>query len=684
VASEDSLMMIVYQGNNYQIRVGDLLSVAGVLPSRQVIAGTGLQGGGQLTENVTLSVAPGGINGTLLADTGVTPGVYGSSSTTPVLTIDSTGRVMAASTAVAAGSGTVTSVSASAPAGMLVTGSPIVSSGTLAFDYAIGYSLPTTASQSNWDAAYADRFKWDGGATGLVATTGRTSLGASTLGGNLFTITNPSAVTFPRFNADNTVSALNAADFRTAIGAGAGTVTSVGGTGTVNGLTLTGTVTTAGDLTLGGTLSGIANSALTNSSVTFNGATVALGASGTITAATTAALTIGTGLSGTSFNGSTAVTVAIDSTVATLAGSQTLTNKTLTSPVITTPALTGGSINNAVIGAATPAAATFTSAAMTTGTVSTQPSVGIDLANKTYVDTVAAQSLTYHAPVYVESPNTAGNLNALYNQPGGAGVGVGATLTNNGTKAALVIDGVLMTTTKRVLVYNQTNAFENGVYTVTTVGTPDPGGTNWVLTRATDADTYAPANPNALGQGDAFFVTAGNTGAGELYAMNTIGVIVFGSTAITFVQISASTPYLAGTGLNLNPATTFNISNVGTAGTYGSASAVPVFVTNAQGQVTGVTDTSIAIANTAVSGLGTMSTQAASSVAITGGSVNGTTVGATTASTGAFTTLSASSTVSGTGFSTYLASPPAIGGAAPAAGTFTTLTATSGISGGTF
>ena len=56
------------------------------------------------------------------------------------------------------------------------------------------------------------------------------------------------------------------------------------------------------------------------------------------------------------------------------------------------------------------------------------------------------------------------------------------------------------------------------------------------------------------------------------------------------------------------------------------------------------------------------------------------TVGATTPSTGAFTTLSASSTVSGTGFSTYLASPPAIGGTAAAAGTFTTLTATTNIS----
>ena len=74
-----------------------------------------------------------------------------------------------------------------------------------------------------------------------------------------------------------------------------------------------------------------------------------------------------------------------------------------------------------------------------------------------------------------------------------------------------------------------------------------------------------------------------------------------------------------------------------------------------------------------ISGLGTMSTQNADDVAITGGSINGTTIGATTASSGAFTTLSASSTVSGTGFSTYLASPPAIGGTAPAAGTFTTL-----------
>jgi len=250
-----------------------------------------------------------------------------------------------------------------------------------------------------------------------------------------------------------------------------------------------------------------------------------------------------------------------------------------------------------------------TTATLTAGTVSTTPSSGTDIANKSYVDTVAAAGIHYHTPVFVESPNTAGNLNALYNQPGGPGVGVGATLTNNGTKAALVIDGVLMTTTKRVLIYNQTNAFENGVYTVTTVGTPDPGGTNWVLTRATDADTYAPSSPNSLGQGDAFFVTNGDTGAGEGYVCTTVGAITFGTTAITFSQFSSAQAYNAGTGLNLSPATTFNISNTAvTPATYGTQSSVGTFTVNAQGQLTNAVDTPIAISAAAVSGLAASAT----------------------------------------------------------------------------
>jgi hypothetical protein len=62
-----------------------------------------------------------------------------------------------------------------------------------------------------------------GGTGASTASAARTNLGATTLGANLFTVTNPSAITFPRFNENNSVSALSASDFRTAIGAGTGT-----------------------------------------------------------------------------------------------------------------------------------------------------------------------------------------------------------------------------------------------------------------------------------------------------------------------------------------------------------------------------------------------------------------------------------------------------------------------------
>ena len=99
----------------------------------------------------------------------------------------------------------------------------------------------------------------EGGTGASTASGARTNLGATTLGANLFTITNPSAVTYPQFNADNTVTALTGAQLLSAIGGGAGTgsVTQVNGTGNVNGITLSGSVTTSGALTLGGTLSGV-------------------------------------------------------------------------------------------------------------------------------------------------------------------------------------------------------------------------------------------------------------------------------------------------------------------------------------------------------------------------------------------------------------------------------------------
>jgi hypothetical protein len=98
VASEESLLLIVYEGNTYQIMAGDLLQVAGVPTSRQVIAGTGMAGGGPLSSNVTLSIAPGGVGSTQLAASGVASGVYGSATEVPVFTVDATGRVTAATT----------------------------------------------------------------------------------------------------------------------------------------------------------------------------------------------------------------------------------------------------------------------------------------------------------------------------------------------------------------------------------------------------------------------------------------------------------------------------------------------------------------------------------------------------------------------------------------------------------
>jgi hypothetical protein len=146
VADENSLMMIVYQGNNYQIRVGDLLSVAGVPTSRQVIAGTGMTGGGQLTSNVTLSVAPKGVNGTLLSDTGVASGVYGNATNIPVFTVDSTGRVTAATTVPATISGYVPT-STQVIAGNGLTGGGLLSSNvTLAASYSA--SAPESGFQT--------------------------------------------------------------------------------------------------------------------------------------------------------------------------------------------------------------------------------------------------------------------------------------------------------------------------------------------------------------------------------------------------------------------------------------------------------------------------------------------------------------------------------------------------------
>jgi hypothetical protein len=104
------------------------------------------------------------------------------------------------------------------------------------------------------------------------------------------------------------------------------------------------------------------------------------------------------------------------------------------------------------------------------------------------------------------------------------------------------------------------------------------------------------------------------------------GVVVLSNTDVgappTSLTISAGTGLSGGGNLTTNR--TLSIANTTvTAAPYGTASAVPTFTVNGQGQLTAASDVTIAIANTQVSGLGTLSTQNANSVAITGGSITG-------------------------------------------------------------
>lgn len=183
-------------------------------------------------------------------------------------------------------------------------------------------------------------------------------------------------------------------------------------------------------------------------------------------------------------------------------------------------------------------AATFGS----TVTLHADPATNLEAATKQYVDNVASLGIIIHLPVRVEA---AGPLNATYNN---GTAGVGATLTNAGTQTALVLDGVTLSVNDRVLCYDQVDQTQNGVYVVTNVGS---GSTNWVLTRATDADTYGVANPNKLAQGSYFYVQQGDTAAGESYVCSTVGTITFGTTAITFSQFSAAPAYTGGTNINI-------------------------------------------------------------------------------------------------------------------------------------
>lgn len=203
-----------------------------------------------------------------------------------------------------------------------------------------------------------------------------------------------------------------------------------------------------------------------------------------------------------------------------------------------------------------------------------------DAATKIYVDNVA-QGLDVKASVIAA---TGGNI----------------TLSG-----AQTIDGTSIIAGDRVLVKSQTNASENGIYIAS--------NTSW--SRAPDANTWAELVSAYT------FVETGSTYAdtGWVCTVNAGGTL--GTTPVTWSQFSGAGTYQAGTGLTLT-GNTFSITNTAvTAGSYGGVTKTLSATVNGQGQLTALSESSIAIPLSQITDAGTMASQNANSVAITGGSI---------------------------------------------------------------
>jgi hypothetical protein len=215
--------------------------------------------------------------------------------------------------------------------------------------------------------------------------------------------------------------------------------------------------------------------------------------------------------------------------------------------------ITNSTINSTTIGAITPSTAHFLS-----GQVDAVPSGATDIANKQYVD-YALLGLSWKTPAKA------------------------ATTANITLSGPQTIDTVSVVAGDIVLVKNQSNAAENGIYQVQSgAWTYATGSTTWA--QYVGAIIYIVSG----GQGTAAFYTTAQPGG-------TLGV-----TPMDWYNLSFSASYTAGTGLTLT-GTQFSITNTGvTAGSYGSASKTLTAQVNAQGQLTSLAETNIAIAGSQI------------------------------------------------------------------------------------
>jgi len=254
---------------------------------------------------------------------------------------------------------------------------------------------------------------------------------------------------------------------------------------------------------------------------------------------TYAYLTVGTGLniSGTTLTATGAVTSVDDDGNGTMIVTPTTGDVTIALNEANNFAFTG---DNTFAGTSTfdddasfTANVTFTNLPTSSDTVVSSN----QLVTKAYVD-VFLQGLEYKGSVTAKT--TAALPACTYNN--GAS-GVGATLTGNANGALAAQDGVTLTVNQLLLVNDQASSFQNGIYTLTQVGT---GGTPFILTRTTNFDASAD-----IVQGAFVSVLMGTLYGNTVWAMDSASNPTVGTDAITFSQLSAPTVYTASLGVQL-------------------------------------------------------------------------------------------------------------------------------------
>jgi len=160
--------------------------------------------------------------------------------------------------------------------------------------------------------------------------------------------------------------------------------------------------------------------------------------------------------------------------------------------------------------------------------LSGDPTLPLGAATKQYVDMFASGIVVVLACQAATTP-AGGDLGGVY---ANGAAGVGATITNAGAMVAFAVDGYSASLNDRILVKDQTNSFENGIYTVTTVGS---GAVNWVLTRATDYDQA----PSEIFPGNLVTIVNGTVNATTSW-LETATVTTIGVDPIIFAQFTFS------------------------------------------------------------------------------------------------------------------------------------------------